>query len=101
MFLSTYRNWPERLRMTDRITEKVLDLIAAVKRLPRESLSTESTFAELGLDSLDAINLIFEIESEFDISVPDEQAKSITSVRQLIESLQKLLAEPGTAGGAA
>ena len=87
--------------MTDRITEKVLDLIAAVKRLPRESLSTESTFAELGLDSLDAINLIFEIESEFDISVPDEQAKSITSVRQLIESLQKLLAEPGTAGGAA
>lgn len=87
--------------MSDTITEKVLDLIAAVKRLPRESLSTESTFAELGLDSLDAINLIFEIESEFDISVPDEQAKSITSVRQLIESLQKLLAEPGTAGGTA
>ena len=85
--------------MADKITEKVLDLIAAVKRLPREKVSTESTFAELGMDSLDAINLIFEIESEFDISVPDEQAKSITNVRQLVESLQKLLAEP-SAGAA-
>jgi len=85
--------------MADKITEKVLDLIAAVKWLPREKVSTESTFAELGMDSLDAINLIFEIESEFDISVPDEQAKSITNVRQLVESLQKLLAEP-SAGAA-
>jgi acyl carrier protein len=85
--------------MADKITEKVLDLIAAVKRVPREKVSTESTFAELGMDSLDAINLIFEIESEFDISVPDEQAKSITNVRQLVENLQKLLAEP-SAGAA-
>jgi acyl carrier protein len=85
--------------MADKITEKVLDLIAAVKRVPREKVSTESTFAELGMDSLDAINLIFEIESEFDISVPDDQAKSITSVSQLVESLQKLLAEP-SAGAA-
>lgn len=80
--------------MTDKLTEKVLDLIAAVKRLPREKVSTESTFAELGMDSLDAINLIFEIESEFNIDVPDEQAKSITSVQQLVENLQKLIAEP-------
>jgi acyl carrier protein len=84
--------------MPEKITEKVLDLIAAVKRVPRESLTTDKTFAELGLDSLDAINLIFEIESEFDISVPDEQAKSITSVSQLIESLQKLLGEPPAPG---
>lgn len=85
--------------MADKITDKVLDLIAAVKRVPREKVSTESTFAELGMDSLDAINLIFEIESEFDISVPDDQARSITSVRQLVENLQKLIAEPspGTA----
>lgn len=84
--------------MPEKITEKVLDLIAAVKRVPRESLTPDKTFAELGLDSLDAINLIFEIESEFDISVPDEQARSITSVRQLIESLQKLLGESPASG---
>ena len=76
--------------MPDDITEKVLELIAATKRIPREQVSATSTFAELGLDSLDAINLIFEIESTFNISVPDAVANSMTSVPQVIEELRKL-----------
>ena len=86
--------------MADALTEKVLDMIAAVKRLPRDKVTPDSTFAELGMDSLDAINLIFEIESEFDINVPDDAAKSMTGVRQLVEKLQALLAE-SSAGGKA
>ena len=78
--------------MPDDITEKVLDLIASTKRMPREQVSATSTFAELGLDSLDAINLIFEIESTFNISVPDAVANSVTSVPQVVEELRKLLA---------
>jgi len=79
--------------MPDTITEKVLDLIASTKRLPREKVSVNSSFAELGLDSLDAINLIFEIESQFDVSVSNEVANSIHSVPELIEKLKLLLAE--------
>ncbi len=79
--------------MPDAITEKVLDLIASTKRLPREKVSVNSSFAELGLDSLDAINLIFEIESQFDVSVSNEVANSIHSVPELIEKLKLLLAE--------
>jgi acyl carrier protein len=45
------------------------------------------------LDSLDAINLMFEVESEFNISVPDDVANSIKNVPQMIEELKKLLAE--------
>jgi acyl carrier protein len=78
--------------MPDDITEKVLDLIARTKRVPREKVSETSTFAELGLDSLDAINLVFEVESEFNISVPDAVANSISSVPQMVEELRKLLA---------
>jgi acyl carrier protein len=78
--------------MPDDITEKVLDLIARTKRVPREKVSVTSTFAELGLDSLDAINLVFEVESEFNISVPDAVANSISSVPQMVEELRKLLA---------
>lgn len=77
--------------MTDNITEKVLDLIASVKRVPREKVSINSTFEELAMDSLDAINLMFEIESAFDISVPDDVANSITSVPQLVEKLKEML----------
>ena len=79
--------------MPDAITEKVLDLIASTKRLPREKVTVNSSFAELGLDSLDAINLIFEIESQFDVSVSNEIANSIHSVPELIEKLKLLLAE--------
>jgi len=82
--------------MPDDITEKVLDLIASTKRIPREQVSVTSTFAELGLDSLDAINLVFEIESTFNISVPDAVANSITSVPQVVEELRKLLATTPT-----
>jgi acyl carrier protein len=79
--------------MPDDITEKVLDLIAATKRLPRDQVSVNSTFEELKLDSLDAINLIFEVESQFDISVPDDVANSIHSVPDLVKKLKLLLAE--------
>jgi len=78
--------------MADNITEKVLDLLASVKRLPRENLKPDSTFAELGLDSLDSINLIFEIENEFNISVPDEAAKSVTGVADLVAKLHEIIA---------
>ena len=79
--------------MPDEITEKVLDLIASTKRLPREQVSDNSSFEELGLDSLDAINLIYEVESEFNVSVSNEVANSITSVPVLVEKLKALLAE--------
>jgi acyl carrier protein len=80
--------------MPDDLTEKVLDLIASTKRIPREQVSVTSTFAELGLDSLDAINLIFEIEGTFNISVSDAVANSMTSVPQVVEELRKLLGTP-------
>jgi acyl carrier protein len=86
--------------MPDETTEKVLDLIAATKRIPRERVSINSTFEELGMDSLDAINLMYEIESTFNISVPDEAVKSVANVRQLMEKLKAVLAEvPQTPSG--
>jgi acyl carrier protein len=90
---SAVRVYSRVVLMSTEITDKVLDLIASTKRLPRERVSLNSTFEELGLDSLDAINLMFEVESEFNISVPDDVANSIKNVPQMIEELKKLLAE--------
>lgn len=82
--------------MPDNITEKVLELIADTKRIPREQVSPTSTFEDLGLDSLDAINLVFEVENTFNISVPDSVANSMTSVPQVVEELRKILATQST-----
>ena len=81
----------------DSLEEKILGIIAAVKRIPLEKVSLDSTFEQLGIDSLDGMNILFEVEGAFDISIPDEQAKAIQSVRQMVEGVRKLLAA-GAAG---
>jgi acyl carrier protein len=82
--------------MADEIEEKVLAVIAQVKRLPAESVALDSSFEQLGIDSLDGMNILFELENEFDINIPDEQARSIHSVREMVEGVKKLLSTPTT-----
>ena len=82
--------------MADEIEEKVLAVIAQVKRLPAESVALDSSFEQLGIDSLDGMNILFELEHEFDINIPDEQARSIHSVREMVEGVKKLLSTPTT-----
>jgi acyl carrier protein len=53
------------------------------------------------MDSLDGLNLIFELEEEFNINVPDDQALALRNVGQLVEGLKKLLSEGGTTAGEA
>ena len=79
----------------DHIVEKILSLVAAVKRLPPERVLLDSSFEELGIDSLDGMNLLFEVEGAFDISIPDDQARSIRSVRQMVEGVKAMLAAAG------
>ena len=78
--------------MSDEVAEKVLSVIATSKRIPRERVSLDSTLEDLGLDSLDQLNLLFALESDFNISIPDEQAKSIRTVRQMVDGVKKLVA---------
>jgi acyl carrier protein len=82
--------------MADEIAQKVLAVIAQIKRLPAESVALDSSFEQLGIDSLDGMNILFELENEFDINIPDEQARSIRSVREMVEGVKKLISAPTT-----
>ncbi|MGD0130990.1 MAG: phosphopantetheine-binding protein [Bryobacteraceae bacterium] len=66
-------------------------MIATTQHLPHEKITADSTFQELGFDSLDGINILFAVESEFNIDIPDEAAKNLRSVRDVIDGLAKLL----------
>jgi acyl carrier protein len=80
----------------DPLAEKVMSLIAAVKRIPRAQVNLDSTFEELAMDSLDNMNLLFEVESAFNISIPDEEARAIRNVRQVVDGVRRLVeAAPG------
>jgi len=71
---------------------RVIKVIAKTQRISAESVSIDSTFEELKIDSLDGINLIFALESEFNVDIPDEDARAIGSVRQMVQGIAQLLA---------
>ena len=61
----------------------------ALKRSLRAELhhahfNLDSAFTDLGLDSLDKLELLFEIENHFDLEIPDDKAVKMNSVRDLI-----------------
>jgi acyl carrier protein len=78
--------------MSDELIRRVTGVIAKTQHIPPESVTIESTFEELKIDSLDGINILFALESEFDIDIPDDAARQIRSVREMTEGVEKLLA---------
>ncbi len=85
--------------MPNDVTQRVIRCIAETQRVAPEKITIDSTFEELGIDSLDGINILFTLESEFNIEIPDEAAQNIRSVREMVEGVERLLAG-GSAGAA-
>ena len=83
--------------MPEQLTQRVLSVIAAAQRISPEKVTLDSSFQELGIDSMDGINILFALENEFDITIPDEQAKQIRSIREMVEGVGKLVAQSAAA----
>jgi acyl carrier protein len=82
----------------DALTARVLRIIAETQRKDPAVVTIDSSFEELGIDSMDGVNIVFALENEFDINVPDEEVKNIRSVRDMVEGVRRL-AEPGNSPG--
>ena len=78
--------------MSDDLIQRVLKVIAASKRIPLETVTIDSEFQQLGIDSMDAVEILFALENEFDISIPDEEVRSVRNVRQMCEGVERLIA---------
>lgn len=78
--------------MSEELTQRILKVIADSQKLPPEKVTLDSTFEELGIDSLDGVNILFALENEFNINIPDEGVQGIRSIRQMVDALEKLLA---------
>jgi len=83
--------------MSEDLKARVIKVIAKTQRIPPETVTIDSTFEELKIDSLDGINLIFALESEFNVDIPDEDARAIKSVRQMAQGIAQLVAQKSTA----
>jgi acyl carrier protein len=77
--------------MSEELTRRILKVIADSQKLPAEKVTLDSTFEELGIDSLDGVNILFALENEFNISIPDEGVQSLRTTRQMVEALEKVI----------
>jgi acyl carrier protein len=82
---------------TDDLSRQVIRVIAETQRIPPERISIDSTFEELNIDSLDGINIIFALENEFDVMIPDEGVQHLRSVRETVAGLRHLLQQKNLA----
>jgi acyl carrier protein len=73
------------------IQDRVLKVIATTKRIPLENVRPDSSFESLEIDSLDRLNILFGLESEFDIEINDEDAKHIQNIHEMIEGITQLV----------
>jgi acyl carrier protein len=83
--------------MPDDITARALKAIATSKRIPLEQVTIDSEFLQLGIDSMDAVEILFALENEFDITIPDDEVRHVRSVRQMVEGVEKLVAAKAAA----
>ncbi len=76
-------------RSLDEIAAEILDLAAAKFRVPRAGLSPgDDFFKKLGIDSLQALDLLTGLERHFGIELPDYELQGVTDFRALAERIQ-------------
>ena len=77
--------------MADELAQRVMSCIAETQRLEQEKVTIDASFEELGIDSLDGINILFALETEFGVDIPDEDAQQVRTVAQMVEGIRKLV----------
>ncbi len=78
--------------MAEDVFSKVADLIAK-KGIPHEKITLESSFEDLGMDSLDAVELIADLEEVFNVNIPNSELQNFKTISQAVESLERVAAK--------
>jgi acyl carrier protein len=72
------------------VADRVIDIVAEQLGVEKEKITPETSFVnDLGADSLDTVELVMELEEEFDINIPDDAAEKIQTVGQAIDFIEK------------
>jgi acyl carrier protein len=75
------------------IEAKLIDIVRKEKDVPDDKLTPETTLADAGIDSLDSLTILFGIEEEFGISIPDDRARAMKTFGDMIDVVEKLKIE--------
>ena len=72
------------------IEEKVVQIVAEQLSVDKATIKRDTSFQDdLNADSLDVVELVMELEDEFDLSIPDEEAEKLKTVGEAIDYIAK------------
>ena len=79
--------------MSSEVFEKIKDLIVTKKGVDAEKVIIDSSFEELGMDSLDAVELVADMEEIFNVNIPNTDLQNFKTIRQAVEGLEKAISQ--------
>jgi len=80
------------MKTADQTLDEVLSLAATHFKVPREKLSPDDDFFQkLGIDSLQALELLTRLENHFNVELPDYELQGVTDFRTLATRIQSRL----------
>ena len=79
------------------VEQRVIEIVCEHLAVNKETVNRNTSFIEdIGADSLDIVELVMELEEEFDIQIPDDQAEKIKTVGEAIDFIEARQKEKGT-----
>ena len=71
------------------VEQRVIEIVSEQLGVDKEKITTDTSFVnDLGADSLGTVELVMELEEEFDISIPDEAAEKIQKVGEAVAFIE-------------
>lgn len=78
----------------EEIERELVTIVQQEKNVPDDLLRPETPLADAGIDSLDALTILFAIEERFRISIPDDRARSMKTFGDMIDVVSDLAVAP-------
>ncbi len=77
----------------EEIEEKVKEIVSEQMGVDKGDISAETSFVnDLNADSLDTVELVMELEDEFDMNIPDEEAEKLQTIGAAVDFIEKHIA---------
>ncbi|MFA5839908.1 MAG: acyl carrier protein [Candidatus Margulisiibacteriota bacterium] len=76
----------------DQLSKEIKTIIAKITKLPIEKILDDSNlFADLGIESLAGVEIFAAIDKKYNLNIPEEKVKDVTSVADLVDLIQIML----------
>lgn len=79
--------------MNNTLLEDIIKILSKIKKdLPKEKIVPGATLVDdLGLDSLDIVELIIDLEDAYNFDLEEKNAKGISTIQELVDKIQLVL----------